>query len=58
MGRMGCGFFSLFCLEVEDELRLVVDPLALGAHHLLALLRRRVVEARVDLGALWGRLGG
>mmetsp|Transcript_37169 Transcript_37169/g.98392 ORF Transcript_37169/g.98392 Transcript_37169/m.98392 type:complete len:412 (+) Transcript_37169:432-1667(+) len=39
-------------LEVEDHLRAVVDPLALGCHHLLALLRRVVVEARVDLGLL------
>ena len=35
--------------EVEDELRAVVDPLALGGDHALALARRVVEEARGHL---------
>jgi hypothetical protein len=36
-------------LEVEDELRAVVDPLALGVHHALPLAGRVVEEARGHL---------
>mmetsp|Transcript_34112 Transcript_34112/g.86611 ORF Transcript_34112/g.86611 Transcript_34112/m.86611 type:complete len:302 (-) Transcript_34112:374-1279(-) len=48
----GLARLARLVLEVEDELRAVVDPLALGGDHALALARRVVEEARGHLALL------